>query len=77
MTESTTTSGPLAERPQGEVSGPLYPSRLFAGKRFIVVGGTGFLGKVWVSMFLHRFPEIDHLYLMVRAKGAQTPEERF
>lgn len=56
---------------------PLYPSRIFAGKRFIVVGGTGFLGKVWVSMFLHRFPEIDHVFLMVRAKGAQTPEERF
>ncbi len=77
MTESTTTSGMLAHRPAGEPAPPLHPSHLFAGKRFIVVGGTGFLGKVWISMFLHRFPEIDHLYLMVRPKGAQTPEERF
>jgi long-chain acyl-CoA synthetase len=56
---------------------PLLPSRLFAGKRLVVVGGTGFLGKVWVSMVLHRFPEIAHLYLLVRPKADQSPEERF
>jgi len=56
---------------------PLQPSRIFAGKKLVVVGGTGFLGKVWVSMFLHRFPEIGHVYLLVRPKGDQTPEERF
>lgn len=57
--------------------GPLVPSRLLAGKRLVVVGGTGFLGKVWVSMLLHRFPDIAHLYLLVRPKADQTPEERF
>src|SRR3954467_3081908 len=56
---------------------PLVPSRILAGKRLVVVGGTGFLGKVWVSMLLHRFPEIAHLYLLVRPKDDQTPEERF
>jgi long-chain acyl-CoA synthetase len=56
---------------------PLVPSRIFAGKKLVVVGGTGFLGKVWVSMLLHRFPEIAHLYLLVRPKEDQTPEERF
>jgi long-chain acyl-CoA synthetase len=61
----------LAERP------PLLPSRIFAGKRLVVVGGTGFLGKVWVSMLLHRFPEIAHLYLLVRPKDDQSAEERF
>jgi long-chain acyl-CoA synthetase len=61
--------------PQGRP--PLLPSRIFAGKRLVVVGGTGFLGKVWVSMLLHRFPEIAHLYLLVRPKDDQTPEERF
>ena len=77
MTQSTTTSGPLVPRPPSEAAAPLYPSRLFAGKRLIVVGGTGFLGKVWVSMLLHRFPELDHVFLLVRRKGDQTPEERF
>jgi long-chain acyl-CoA synthetase len=56
---------------------PLLPSRILAGKRLVVVGGTGFLGKVWVSMLLHRFPDIGHLFLLVRAKAGQTAEERF
>jgi long-chain acyl-CoA synthetase len=56
---------------------PLVPSRVLAGRRLCVVGGTGFLGKVWVSMLLHRFPEIAHLYLLVRPKEDQTAEERF
>ncbi len=57
--------------------GTLVPSRIFAGARLVVVGGTGFLGKVWVALLLHRFPEIGHLYLLVRPKGEQTAEERF
>src|SRR5262245_46789503 len=56
---------------------PLIPSRVLAGKRLVVVRGTGFLGKVWVSMILTRFPEIAHLYLLVRAKEDQSAEERF
>src|SRR5262249_51518854 len=60
-----------AERP------PLVPSRIFSGKRFVVVGGTGFLGKVWLSMILHRVPGIAHMVLLVRPKADQTAEERF
>jgi len=60
-----------------EGAAPLVPSRVFKGARFVVVGGTGFLGKVWVSMLLHRFPDVGHLYLLVREKVGQTAEERF
>jgi long-chain acyl-CoA synthetase len=56
---------------------PLVPSSILNGRRLVVVGGTGFLGKVWVAMILHRFPEIEHLYLLVRPKRDQTAEERF
>jgi len=56
---------------------PLVPSALFRDARFIVVGGTGFLGKVWVAMLLHDFPEVGHLYLLVRPKKDQSAEERF
>jgi long-chain acyl-CoA synthetase len=72
--------GPLAPRAASDLAfdvPPLEPSKIFAGKRFVVVGGTGFLGKVWVSMLLHRFPDLDHIYLLVRPKGDQSPEERF
>ncbi|HVY48189.1 MAG TPA: SDR family oxidoreductase, partial [Minicystis sp.] len=57
--------------------GALVPSKVLAGKRLVVVGGTGFLGKVWVSMILHRFPELEHMFLLVRPKDGQTPDERF
>jgi len=45
------------------------------GKEILVFGGTGFLGKVWVSMMLHRFPDIGHIWLIVRPKGGGTPDE--
>ena len=52
---------------------------IFAGKRLLVMGGTGFLGKVWWSMLLHRFPEIEHIYLVVRPKPSKglDSEARF
>lgn len=62
---------------------PLDLDALFAGARILVMGGTGFLGKVWFSMLLHRFPQVGHCYLVVRArtdkngKVRQTSEQRF
>lgn len=71
-------NGTPSRVPPGDVSpDALLPSKLFAGRRFVVVGGTGFLGKVWVAMLLHRFPQIAHLHLLVRPKKDQTAEERF
>ena len=56
---------------------PLDVAQTLRGKGIVVVGGTGFLGKVWVSMILHRYPDIGQLYLMVRARPHLTSEERF
>jgi long-chain acyl-CoA synthetase len=47
------------------------------GKKIVVFGGTGFLGKVWLSLLLTRFPEIDHIFLVVRPKAGQGVSERF
>ena len=54
----------------------------FAGSRLLVMGGTGFLGKVWFSMLLHHFPEVEHIYLVVRPRKrsgvvTETSEARF
>lgn len=52
-------------------------SSVLGGKRLIVVGGTGFLGKVWWALLLTRFPAVEHLYLVVRPKAGKTVEQRF
>lgn len=80
MTEQMHQSGEAqiqTSAPSRTAKTPLLPSQILAGKRLVVVGGTGFLGKVWVSQLLHRYPEIDHLYLVVRPKADQSAEERF
>ena len=55
MSEQVMNRAAAAANPQ--VSSPLVPSQIFAGTKLCVVGGTGFLGKVWVAMLLHRFPD--------------------
>ncbi len=56
---------------------PLSLRNQLAGKCLVVVGGTGFLGKVWLCLLLARFPEIAHVYLVVRPKAGMGVEERF
>ena len=55
---------------------PLELGRLLADKTLVVVGGTGFLGKVWLSFLLARFPEgYRHLaYLQTRIGFAVKPD---
>lgn len=45
-------------------------------KRFVLVGGTGFLGKVLAGMLLTRF-DVGHVYLLVRSKPGLSPAQRF
>jgi long-chain acyl-CoA synthetase len=66
-------AGPLTNGAASE----LDLEKLFRGRRLVVVGGTGFLGKTWWSFLLAHYPEIEHLYLVVREKGGLTAEKRF
>ncbi len=38
----------------------------FHSKTILLLGGTGFVGKVLLSMVLDRFPELHHLIIQVR-----------
>ncbi|MGH9322439.1 MAG: SDR family oxidoreductase, partial [Vicinamibacteria bacterium] len=55
----------------------LEPRKIFEGRRLFLLGGTGFLGKVCLSMLLDRFPGIGRIYLMVRASTEAESESRF
>ena len=56
---------------------PLMLRQLLTGRRLLAVGGTGFLGKVWLSLLLHRYPELGHVYLVVRPRKGQDTQARF
>ena len=49
----------------------------FTGKVALISGGTGFLGKTWLSMLLTHYPQIGHVWLMVRPRKDQDSEARF
>jgi long-chain acyl-CoA synthetase len=55
----------------------LSPTEIFQDRRVFVIGATGFLGKVTLSMLLHRFPNIGKVYVTVRARSQEESEARF
>ncbi len=50
---------------------------IFAAKRLLVLGGTGFLGKILWVMLLDRYPQVEKIYLLVRSSKTMTSDERF
>jgi long-chain acyl-CoA synthetase len=55
----------------------LSPTKIFKGKKIFFIGGTGFVGKVTLSMLLHNFPDVGRVYATVRARDARESENRF
>lgn len=55
----------------------LSASEIFSGRNVFILGSTGFLGKVLLSMLLHRFPEVRRVYVMVRSGSGTDSESRF
>ena len=55
----------------------LSPTEIYNNRRIFLIGSTGFLGKVTLSMLLHRFPNVGQVYLTVRARSQEESETRF
>jgi len=55
----------------------LSPTELFNDRKIFLIGSTGFLGKVTLSMLLHSFPNIGRVYVTVRARSQEESEARF
>ncbi|HEX8708017.1 MAG TPA: AMP-binding protein [Pyrinomonadaceae bacterium] len=55
----------------------LSPTEIYHGRNIFIIGATGFLGKVTLSMLLHRFPNVGRVYVTVRARSAEESQTRF
>jgi long-chain acyl-CoA synthetase len=78
-----------AERPSPKIELPVVHfdsrnlgSRLsvrdaLRGKSILLIGATGFIGKVWLNNLLSDLPEIGRIYLLVRRNRTTTSLERF
>src|SRR5688500_10768461 len=55
----------------------LSPTEIYSGRNVFIIGATGFLGKVTLSMLLTRFPGVGRVYVTVRARSKEESETRF
>ena len=68
---------PLVEFGDGVQAGPFSVRRALAGKHVMLVGVTGFIGKVWLVNLLMDLPEIGKVYLLIRRQKSNPAEKRF
>lgn len=62
---------PVTGKPRLDVT------EIFRGKNVMLIGSTGFVGKVALSMLLHRYPDIGRIFCLVRPGAGNTADERF
>src|SRR5579875_126230 len=67
-------------KPQTAVRGKGMPTleRVLTGRRILLTGGTGFLGKTFLYLLLRDHPEIARIYLLIRGdrRSALTRYQR-
>jgi len=51
--------------------------RAFAGKHVMLIGVTGFIGKVWLANTLLDLPSVERIYLLIRRQKSNPAERRF
>lgn len=71
-----------AERPVVHFDGRKQPAgfsvrRAFAGKNVMLIGVTGFIGKVWLANTLLDLPEVARIYLLIRRQKSNPAARRF
>lgn len=51
--------------------------RAFAGKQVMLIGVTGFIGKVWLANTLLDLPDVKRIYLLIRRQKSNPADRRF
>jgi len=58
-------------------SKPLSVRKALAGKNVLLIGVTGFIGKVWLVNTLTDLPDIGRIYLLIRRQKSNPARHRF
>src|SRR5512137_1504499 len=74
---SSRSNGRAMISPEAAAPSVLSVREIYRGRHVFVLGSTGFLGKVLLSMLLHNFPEVGRVYVMVRRGTGTSSETRF
>jgi thioester reductase-like protein/phosphoserine phosphatase len=68
---------PLVDFGDNRSSGQLSVHSAFRGKNILLMGVTGFIGKVWLVNTLMDLPEIERIYLLIRRQKSNPAQQRF
>jgi long-chain acyl-CoA synthetase len=58
-------------------SEPFSVKKTLEGKNILLIGVTGFIGKVWLAQLLNDVPRIGKIYLLIRRQRTTTAQRRF
>src|SRR5204862_5466602 len=73
VTHQTPPRGPVPNLAPGE---ELDVGAQLDGKTILLIGTTGFVGKVALCMLLHHYPQVGKVYCLVRPGAGNTADER-
>jgi thioester reductase-like protein len=68
---------PVVEFPQCSAGEQLSVRASLSGKKILLIGGTGFIGKVWLANLLSDLPDVGKISVLVRRNRSMTSLERF
>ncbi len=57
--------------------GPLQVRSILKGRHVMLIGVTGFIGKVWLANTLMQLPEIGRIYLLIRRQKSNPAIKRY
>ena len=66
----------LVSHPRERIDGLSVRDSL-SHKRILLIGATGFIGKVWLVKLLHDLPEVGRVYLLIRRQRSMSAQRRF
>ena len=68
---------PLVNFGHAPSPGGLSVRSAFRGKNVLLIGVTGFIGKVWLANALMDLPDIGRIYLLIRRQKSNPAQKRF